>query len=152
MMSEEKVIVKVEKIDSGVKDAKIPKYFSEEAAGFDLYTCERVRIPAKSTKLISTGLRMEIPKGFEIQIRPRSGLSLDTKLRIANSPGTIDSDYRGEIKIIVENTGSESIKLNKHTRIAQGVIKRVPRAEFLEVKSIDETERNSGGFGSTGGM
>lgn len=93
---------------------------------------------------------MEIPQGYELQIRPRSGLSLETKLRIANSPATIDSDYRGEIKIIVENIGNTPIMISHHDRIAQGVLNEVPQANFILVEELNETERGDGGFGHTG--
>lgn len=142
-----KVHVKVKKVN---KNAIIPKYQSKMASGFDIFTSEDRLIPAGETVLIKTGLVMEIPEGFEIQIRPRSGLSLKSNLRIANSPGTIDADYRGEIGIVVENTGDESKYVPMNLRIAQGVIKRVPQAEFEEVETIDNTERGQGGFGSTG--
>jgi len=93
---------------------------------------------------------MAVPKGFELQIRPRSGMSAKTKLRVANSPGTVDSGYRGEIGIIMENIGDEVINVSAGDRIAQGVIGIVPAASFVEVGELDETERGAGGYGSTG--
>lgn len=101
-------------------------------------------------KTVRTGLSMEIPEGYELQIRPRSGLSLTTKLRIANTPGTIDADYRGEILIIVENIGTEPIVINHHDRIAQGVLNKVPQANFIIAEELSDTERGDGGFGHTG--
>lgn len=134
------------------EDAVIPEYKTPGAAGFDLVAAEDVTINAGETVTVPTGLAFEIPEGYELQIRPRSGLSLKTPLRIANSPGTIDSDYRGEVKIIVTNTGQcdDYYNIYKGDRIAQGVIVPVMRAEFKEVDELSETSRGYGGFGSTG--
>lgn len=138
-------------------DAVVPKYATPGSAGFDLVAIEDTIIYPVQTQVIRTGLAMAVPKGFELQIRPRSGLSLHTKLRVANSPGTVDSDYRGEIGIIITNTEPElslsgygAVAIKKGDRIAQGVICPVVRAEFEVVDSLDETTRGSGGFGSTG--
>lgn len=138
-----------------ISSAIIPKYATEGSAGFDFHAIVRsdgyaITIYPNETELIKTGLAMEIPLGYELQIRPRSGLSLKTKLRIANSPATIDSDYRGEIGIIVENIGSEPIAINHHDRIAQGILKEVPQANFIEVNNLNGSERGSGGFGHSG--
>ena len=130
-------------------DAIIPMYATDGSAGFDFYTIIDTVVWEGETQLIRTGLSMEIPVGYELQIRPRSGLSLSTKLRVANSPGTIDSDYRGEIKIIIENIGDNEVLINQGDRIAQGVLCKVPQANFIEVDKLDETERGDGGFGST---
>lgn len=143
----EKVRVKVKKIHP---DAVIPQYKTSGSAGFDLYAIEDVEIQPGETKQIRTGLIFEIPEGYEIQIRPRSGMSLKTPLRISNAPGTIDSDYRGEVMIIAENTSIVPFSVEKGTRIAQGVLQKVPQAEFIEVEKVSETERGEGGFGSTG--
>lgn len=143
----EKVRVKVKKIHP---DAVIPQYKTSGSAGFDLYAIEDVEIQPGETKQIRTGLIFEIPEGYEIQIRPRSGMSLKTPLRISNAPGTIDSDYRGEVMIIAENTSIMPFQVEKGTRIAQGVLQKVPQAEFIEVEKVSETERGEGGFGSTG--
>jgi dUTP pyrophosphatase len=137
-----------------LKNAIIPEYATEGSAGFDFHAVVRsegycVAIHPNETKLIQTGLAMEIPLGYELQIRPRSGLSLKTKLRIANSPATIDSDYRGEIGIIVENIGDEPIMISHHDRIAQGILCEVPQANFIEVDNLSDSQRGSGGFGST---
>ena len=147
-----KIDVNIKKL---LKNAKIPEYKTEGSAGFDFYAVIRSEgystiIRPKETQLISTGLAMEIPLGYELQIRPRSGLSLETKLRIPNSPSTIDSDYRGEIKIIVENIGDEPIVINHHDRIAQGVLKQVPQANFVIVDKLSDTLRGENGFGHTG--
>jgi len=136
-------------------DAVIPRYGSLGAAGFDLVAVEDVQLFGGQTKLVKTGLSVEIPMGFEMQVRPRSGTSLKTSLRVANSPGTIDSDYRGEICVIVTNTvipagdiGSVTIK--KGERIAQGVICAVEHVTFEEIEELSVTGRGTGGFGSTG--
>jgi len=131
-------------------DAIIPKYQTENASGFDLYSIESVLIKPGETHLISTGLSVELPPNTELQIRPRSGLSLKTKLRICNSPGTIDEDYRGVIKLILENLGDMTETVEKGQRIAQGVICPVFRPKIVEVQELSKTNRDSDGFGSTG--
>ena len=143
--------IKIKKLH---EDAVIPKYQTTGAAGFDLHALEDMYIPAGHTKLVKTGLSFEIPVGFELQVRPRSGVSLKTKLRIANSPATIDSDYRGDVGIIVDNVIDKdnvfsSLKINKGDRIAQGVICPIVQAEFEECNELSDTSRGSGGFGST---
>lgn len=134
-------------------DAIIPTYGSEGAAGFDFYALENIIVPAHESVLVKTGLSMAIPNGYEIQVRPRSGISLKTPLRVANAPGTIDSDYRGEVCIIIHNTSGSGYEITKHTRIAQGVLKEVPQANFIEVykqEDLGSTERGTKGMGSTG--
>jgi len=132
-------------------DAVLPKYQSKGASGFDFVTVEEVELAPGETKLVKTGLSVAVQEGFELQVRPRSGVSLKTPLRVANAPGTVDADYRGEVCIIMTNT-AESIRMviKKGERIAQGVIAPVVQAEIVEVESLDETERGAGGFGSTG--
>lgn len=155
-----KVPVLIAAVREGVT---VPKYATPGSAGFDLQTAEDVVIPPGETVLIKTGLKMAIPEGYELQVRPRSGLSLKTKMRVANSPGTVDSDYREEICIIAENTSSVSfgsspaqyektiIRFKAGERVAQGIIAEVTQAEF---KLVDEQElgktSRTGGFGSTG--
>jgi dUTP pyrophosphatase len=154
--------IEIKKLHS---DATIPTYATEGASGFDLVAVEEVVIAPGKTELVKTGLAIEIPNGYELQIRPRSGLSLTTNLRISNSPGTIDSDYRGEICVIVSNIGSTchdkfrkgcgcirdaGIIVKKGDRIAQGVICPVVKGLFAEVSALSETSRSDGGFGSTG--
>ena len=129
-------------------DAVIPEYKTEGAAGFDFHIIEDVTL-SNSSKVVPTGLKMEIPKGFELQIRPRSGLSLKTTLMIPNSPGTIDSDYRGEIGIIACSRGGKLINLNKGDRIAQGVIVPIEQVEFEQCEELSDTERGEGAYGST---
>lgn len=129
-------------------DALIPQYQSLGAAGFDLHAVDNYVIMPNETVLISTGLIFDIPVGYELQIRPRSGLSAKSKLRVANSPGTIDSDYKQEVKIIIENIGSLVSIIDKGDRVAQAVLAPVTRAEIVEVDVVEESAR--GGFGSTG--
>jgi dUTP pyrophosphatase len=140
--------VKIKKLHP---DAVIPKYATPGSAGFDLVAIEDVTIWPNTSELVKTGLSVEIPDGFEMQVIPRSGLSLKTSLRIANSPGCIDSDYRGEVCVIAWNSlvGS-SIFIKKGDRIAQGKIAPIVQAEFEEVEELSDTKRGSGGFGSTG--
>lgn len=134
-------------------DAQVPKYQTELASGFDLHSVEEVKLVPGETKTIKTGLSFEIPPGYEMQVRPRSGYSLKTKVRIANTPGTVDADFRGEVCIIVDNLvtkfPSDHI-IMKGERIAQGVIQKVEQAEFEVVEELTETARGSSGYGSTG--
>lgn len=133
-------------------DFGLPKYETMGSSGMDVRANEDVVIAPKETKLVGTGLYMAIPDGFEIQVRPRSGMSFKTKLRIPNAPGTIDSDYRKELCIIVENTGNDLLSFPIGERISQIVLQEVPKIVWEVVGSKEElgnTER-SGGFGSTG--
>jgi len=133
--------------------AEIPQYMSEGASGFDFKACTPegpIIIQPGETVKVPTGLAVEIIKGLEIQIRPRSGISQKTKLRLPNAPGTIDCDYRGEIGILVENTSVMGVAMIHHgERIAQGILAPVFRAEHHIVEELSETERGTGGFGST---
>lgn len=181
--------VKIKRLN---ENAVIPKYAREMDAGFDLIATEDVIIEPGETKLIPTGLAFEIPAGYEMEIRPRSGISAKTKLRVANAPGTIDAGYRGEVKVIIDNIAQPryfvvgvtdgkhvgydvdksrveyvltvnngeyidevfhplgTYVIRKGDRIAQGVIKPVEQAVFIEVDELNETARGEGGFGSTG--
>jgi dUTP pyrophosphatase len=143
----ETVEVKVEKINNL---AVLPKYAHEGDAGFDLYSTDCGSLKPGETKVFGTGLKMEIPKGYAVAIRPRSGMSLKTSLRITNAPGTIDSIYRGEVGIILQNTGKKTLHIDIGDRIAQGVLEKIPTASFIAVDDLSETERGEGGFGSTG--
>jgi dUTP pyrophosphatase len=134
-------------LENGVE---MPQYKSEGAAGFDVRALEEVHLGPLERKLVPTGIRMAIPPGYEGQVRPRSGLALKHGISMVNTPGTIDSDYRGEVGILLINLGSEAVKLTKGERIAQIVICPVTRAEFQQVQDLDDTERGEGGFGSTG--
>lgn len=131
-------------------DAVVPVYARESDAGFDFVTVDSTVISPFSTIILNTGLRMAIPEGYELQVRPRSGVSVKTPLIIKNSPGTIDAGYRGDIGIIVHNLSSDSYYVAKGTRIAQGVIAPVMRAKFVEVERLEDTDRGEGGFGHTG--
>jgi dUTP pyrophosphatase len=143
----EKVLIKVKRFHPS---ARIPEYKTAGAAGFDLraMSCGVIH-PGKSTAF-ELGLGFEIPEGFEIQIRPRSGLSFDTPLMAKNTVGTVDSDYRGEVRMLLYNTGDKPCHIAAGDRICQGVLARVPRAEFVEVEELAKTERGTRGFGSTG--
>ncbi|MDR1319612.1 MAG: dUTP diphosphatase [Treponema sp.] len=136
------------------KDASIPlpQYESEGASGFDLraFLDSSLDIPPRGRVKIPTGLRIEIPAGYEAQVRPRSGLALRYGVTVLNSPGTIDSDYRGELEIILINLGSEPFTVRNGDRIAQLVAVPVCRAELVDAASLTETKRGEGGFGSTG--
>jgi dUTP pyrophosphatase len=141
------MVLKIKKLNP---DAIIPAYQSEEAAGFDLHSIDDVVIKKGERKLISTGLAFEIEKGYEVQIRPRSGLAYKYGITVLNSPGTIDSDYRGEIKVLLINLGEKDFEIKKGDRIAQAVVAPVVQAKFVEVEELSDTKRGSGGFGSTG--
>ena len=149
------VKVKIKKLH---EDAVVPTYGSEGAAGFDFYALEDVNLMPGDTKLIKTGIAMEIPLGYEVQVRPRSGMSLKTYFRVANAPGTIDADYRGECCVIGQNTKQFNprlanggvINIKKGDRIAQGVLNKVPQADFEVVEELGGTDRGEGGFGSSG--
>ena len=130
--------------------AEIPNYQTEEASGFDLHSIEDIILKPNERKLIGTGLAFEIPKGYEIQIRPRSGLAYKHGISVLNSPGTIDSDYRGEIKVLLINHSDIDFEIKIGERIAQGVIQEVIQAKFEEVEELNKTARGAGGFGSTG--
>jgi len=128
-----------------------PMYATDNSSGADLYSCEEVVIEPGEVKSVPTGWSMSIPKGMEGQIRPRSGIALrDYCFDIPNSPGTIDSDYRGEVKVLVKNIGESNIHIPYGSRIAQIVFMPVMRADFFEKKELDTTIRGDGGFGSTG--
>jgi dUTP pyrophosphatase len=132
----------------------LPSYATAGAAGMDLLAAvqEPVTIGPGQRALIPTGLTIALPPGYELQVRPRSGLALRHGITLANTPGTIDEDYRGEIGVIVLNTGADAFLVERGTRIAQAILAPVSRAEWREVDSLDVTARDSGGFGSTGGF
>ena len=134
------------------KGAVIPEYKTSGAAGADLCALldAPLTIPAGSYAMVPTGLFFEIPEGYEVQVRPRSGLAAKYGVTVLNTPGTIDSDYRGEIKIILINLGSSDFTINSGDRIAQMIVAPVTQASFSLTQSLSETERGTGGFGSTG--
>lgn len=146
--------LKLLKLEHFDENLQLPSYESHSAAGADLRAClenkDRLVIPPGKRLLVPTGLAMEIPQGYEVQIRPRSGLSLKTQLLVVNSPGTIDADYRGEVKIIMGNLGDSEEIIEHGDRIAQMVLCPVTQAKIEVVDTLSETQRGSGGFGSTG--
>lgn len=133
-------------------NARVPEYHSEHAAGADLYAAldEPLAVYPGERVLVPTGIYMEIPPGYEAQIRPRSGLAIKHGIILPNSPGTIDADYRGEVKVIVGNISDEPFTVEPGMRIAQMVFARVYRGSFEVVDALQETARNEGGFGHTG--
>lgn len=131
-------------------DLPVPAYATEGAAGMDVVSAEDLILSPGARHAVATGFAMAIPPGFEVQVRPRSGLALKHGVTCLNTPGTIDSDYRGEVKVILANLGSEPFEIKRGDRIAQLVPAPVQRAIFTPVDSLDDTERGSGGFGSTG--
>ena len=133
-------------------DVNIPKYETEGSSGLDLeaYIEKDLRLLSGERKLVPTGISVAMPNNFEIQIRPRSGLAYKNGISVVNTPGTIDSDYRGEIKVLLINLGTEAVTIKKFQRIAQMVICPIIKANLKEVKELPETIRGAGGFGSTG--
>tara|TARA_Y100001970_G_scaffold252318_1_gene326006 strand:+ start:196 stop:636 length:441 start_codon:yes stop_codon:yes gene_type:complete len=134
------------------KKVSLPKYETSGSSGMDLAANidANINIDPGKTAIIPTGLALSIPKGFEVQIRPRSGLAAKQKISVLNTPGTIDADYRGEIKVILINLGQDSFKVEKGLRIAQMVVCPIVQAQLKEVDDLSETDRGKGGFGSTG--
>jgi dUTP pyrophosphatase len=130
----------------------LPAYATSGAAGMDVLAAEEVTLAPGARHAVATGLALAIPPGFEIQVRPRSGLALKHGITVPNTPGTIDSDYRGELKVILINHGTEPFAIQRGDRIAQLVLAPVVQAGWLEVSALDETARGEGGFGSTGGV
>jgi dUTP pyrophosphatase len=132
--------------------AKLPVYMTELAAGMDLFACldEPLRLHPGQRCLVPTGIALAIPAGYEGQVRPRSGLAIKKGLTLVNAPGTIDADYRGEVKIVLINHGQDLVTITSGERIAQLVIAPVQRACLTLVKQLDSTARNAGGFGHTG--
>ena len=128
----------------------LPSYASDGAAGLDIVAAEEVTIAPGARRAVATGFAVAIPTGFEVQVRPRSGLALKHGITCLNTPGTIDSDYRGEVKIILANLGEAPFVIARGDRIAQLVPAPVQRARFVEATSLDSTARGAGGFGSTG--
>lgn len=130
----------------------LPAYATDGAAGMDVVSAEDVVIAPGARHAVATGLSVAIPTGYEIQVRPRSGLALKHGISVPNTPGTIDSDYRGEVKVILINHGAEPFAIVRGDRVAQLVLAPVIRGGWLEVDELDETARGAGGFGSTGGV
>ena len=142
--------IKVKKIDDSVD---LPAYETSSSAGMDIRAFlpnGNVDIAPQQTKLIGTGLIFEIPYGLEVQIRPRSGLALKNSITVLNSPGTVDADYRGEIKVILINHGSKTFEVSKKMRIAQIVVSKYEKVNFKLVSNLSSSKRGGSGFGSTG--
>ncbi len=144
--------INIKRLSNKFNDIPLPGYATEGSSGLDVRAAvekEIVLAPGK-VALVPTNLSVEIPAGYEIQVRPRSGLAAKHSLGILNSPGTIDSDYRGEVKIIMMNFSEQDFPIKRGERIAQLVISKVYRAEFIEKKGLNDSERGDGGFGHTG--
>jgi dUTP pyrophosphatase len=144
--------VKIKRIDSNSKDLPLPKRMTEHAAGFDLCAgvAEPTTIEPGQILVVPCGFAMALPEGYEAQVRPRSGLASKHGITLINTPGTIDSDYRGEVKVPLINLGKEPFNVERGMRIAQMLVLPVPRVNLVEVKELDETPRGKGGFGHTG--
>jgi dUTP pyrophosphatase len=149
MHSVEQVPVRVKRLAHG-EGLDLPAYATSGAAGMDVVSAQDVVIAPGERYAVATGLAMAIPHGFEIQVRPRSGLALKHGITVPNTPGTIDSDYRGELKVILINHGAEPFAIVRGDRVAQLVVAPVVQGSWIEVDELDETARGAGGFGSTG--
>ena len=150
MHSPDPIPVRVKRLEH-FAGLELPAYASEGAAGMDILAAEDVSLKPGDRWPVATGLCVAIPPGYEIQVRPRSGLALKHGISVPNTPGTIDSDYRGELKVIVINHGAEPFAIARGDRIAQLVLAPVTQARWDEVDELEETARGAGGFGSTGG-
>jgi dUTP pyrophosphatase len=150
-VSDEKLRVEVKR-KAGCEDLPLPRYMSDGASGMDLCAAieQPVTLAPGEVKLIPTGIHVAVPRGFEAQIRPRSGLALKHGVTVLNTPGTVDSDYRNEVGVILANLGAQPFTVERGMRVAQMVIAPVRRVELVEVDELSETERGLGGFGSTG--
>ena len=132
------------------KEISLPKYETSGSSGMDLGSNIDANISPGKIAIIPTGLALSIPKGFEAQIRPRSGLAAKKKISVLNTPGTIDSDYRGEIGVILINHGKNNFDIERGMRIAQIIFQKLPEIEIIESETLSKTDRDKGGFGSTG--
>ncbi|WP_033781109.1 dUTP diphosphatase [Helicobacter pylori] len=139
--------IKIQKIHP---NALVPEYQTEGSSGFDLHAVENTTIKPHSVGLVRIGICLSLEVGYELQVRTRSGLALNHQVMVLNSPGTVDNDYRGEIKVILANLSDKDFTIQVGDRIAQGVVQKTYKAEFIECEQLDETLRGSGGFGSTG--
>lgn len=139
--------LKVKKLN---KEAIIPNFAHKGDAGMDLYSIEKVLIPSGESRLIKTGISIQLPIMTEAQVRPRSGMALKHSITVLNTPGTIDEGYRGEIGVILINHSKEDFLVTKHMKIAQMVVKPIYDIDIVEVDNLNETDRGEGGFGSTG--
>ena len=146
----DQVGVRIKRLPHG-EGLALPAYATHGAAGMDVLAAEDVTLAPGARHAVATGFSVAIPDGYEIQVRPRSGLALKHGISVPNTPGTIDSDYRGELKVIVINHGGEAFHIARGDRIAQLVLAPVTRAAWDEVEALDDTARGASGFGSTGG-
>ncbi len=151
MHSSDPIPLRVKRLAHG-EGLPLPAYATAGAAGMDVVAAEDVVIAPGARHAVGTGLALAIPHGFEVQVRPRSGLALKHGITVPNTPGTIDSDYRGELKVILINHGADDFAITRGDRIAQLVVAPVVQGAWLEVAELDDTARGAGGFGSTGGL
>ena len=151
MHSTDPIPLRVMRLPHG-QDLPLPAYATSGAAGMDVVSAQDVTIAPGARHAVATGLAVAIPHGFEIQVRPRSGLALKHGITVPNAPGTIDSDYRGEVKVILINHGTEPFEIRRGDRVAQLVVAPVVQGAWMEVAELDVTARGEGGFGSTGGV
>lgn len=148
-MHSQKVDIRVKRLNHGA-GLPLPEYATSGAAGMDICAAESLILRVGKRHAVATGFAFAIPEGYEVQVRPRSGLALKNGITCLNTPGTIDSDYRGEVKVILANLGEDDFTITKGDRIAQIVVAPVTKGAMIEVESLDETTRGAGGFGSTG--
>ena len=148
-MHSQRVEIRVKRLEHGT-GLPMPAYATSGAAGMDICAAESLTLRAGKRHAVATGFAFAIPDGYEVQVRPRSGLALKHGITCLNTPGTIDSDYRGEVKVILANLGDEDFVINRGDRIAQLVVAPVTQGIMVEAEALDDTERGTGGFGSTG--
>ena len=148
----DEIKIKIKRLSIEFKDIPLPVYATHGSAGLDIAAAvkDEIIIPQGKISLVPTNFSVEIPEGYEIQVRPRSGLAVKHGITVLNSPGTIDSDYRGEVKIILINHGDRDYKISRGERIAQLVVSKVYQAKFTEVEDISDSYRGEGGFGHSG--
>lgn len=148
----ETIEIKIKRLSDEFSDVQLPAYATEGSAGMDIRAAVKSELIIEPGKvaLVPTNISVEIPKGYEIQVRPRSGLAANHSIGILNSPGTIDSDYRGEVKIILMNFGDEPFVIHRGDRIAQLVVSKVYQAKIIETENLNSSKRGEGGFGHTG--
>ena len=148
-MPSPEISIRLKRLDHGT-GLPIPAYATAHAAGLDVVAAENVTLAPGARHAVATGFAIAIPEGYEVQVRPRSGLALKNGITCLNTSGTIDADYRGEVKVILANLGGEPFEVRRGERIAQLIPAAVQRATFAEVADLDDTARGTGGFGSTG--
>jgi dUTP pyrophosphatase len=144
--------IKIKRLSEDYRDVPLPSYATDGSSGMDVRAAvrENIIIPAGKVELVPTNFSVEIPEGYEIQVRPRSGLAAKHNIGILNSPGTVDSDYRGEVKIILINFGDNDFKISRGERIAQLVVSKIYKASLKESNYLENSKRGEGGFGHTG--